>query len=256
MLELLDRRVLGAVRYVDATTGLPIRRQLDVGGLGIRVMRNVRGLYVLCEAPELALHTTTFQDPPKSPTVGGLAVTMSVADPIGRFLPRRHTVLLPRDPDPAHAEQADSLFRAADVPLFPSPLAPIGAGWSVLRVTVVRQGSGAPLPGALLRVVSGGNVVARGLSEWRGATAGEALIAVPGVPVTTWGDDAPGTPVVVNEVAGVLEVYFDPRFDPAAGEAPDPDRLEAARAGLPSASAAVQLASGRLLTKTLPVAVP
>jgi len=103
--ELVDRRVLGAVRYVDATTGVPIRRPLDVDGAGVRALRNLRGLYVLCEAPELARYADSFPSPPLNPAPESLLVTMTVSDPGGRFLPRRHTLLLPRDPNPANAAQ-------------------------------------------------------------------------------------------------------------------------------------------------------
>jgi hypothetical protein len=254
-LDLLDRRVVGAVRYLDATTGLPIRRALDVAGEGVRLMRNLRGLYVLSQVAGLEQHELTFPAPPRSPGIAGMRMTLTVSDPAGRFLPRSHTVRLPRDPDPAHADQEGSLFRTIDVPLYPSPAALVSPGWSVIRATVVRQGSGEPLPGALLRVVrtSDSKVLARGVSEWRGDTRGEALVAIAGVPITTWGDV--DDPVVVNEVPATLEVYFDPQFDPA-GDTPDPDRLETARAGLPSATASLKLASGRGLAKTLAVAVP
>jgi hypothetical protein len=233
---------------------MPIRRPRDVSGEGIRLTRNLRGLYVLSLVAGLETHETSFAAPPKSPGVGGLRRTMTVSDPSGRFLPRRHTLRLPLDPDPAHADQPGSLFQPIDVPLYPSPAALVAPGWSVIRATVVRQGSGEPLPGALLRVVrtSDSKVLARGVSEWRGATVGEGMVAVAGVPITTWGDV--DQPVVVNEVPATLEVFFDPQFDPAR-DTPDPDRLEAARAGLPSATASLKLASGRGLAKTLAVAV-
>src|SRR4051812_26771395 len=117
--EVLDRRIAGAVRYLDATTGMPIRRPLDVSGEGIRLTRNLRGLYVLSLVAGLQTHETSFAAPPNSPGIGGLRRTMTVSDPSGRFLPRRHTLRLPLDPDPAHADQPGSLFQPIDVPLYP-----------------------------------------------------------------------------------------------------------------------------------------
>lgn len=257
-LEAVERRVLGAVRFLDATTLLPVRSPLAVGGDGLRLLRNRQGLYVLVEAPGLAEHTVSFPAPPPNPGVGGLRAELSVSDPGGRYLPRGLTLRLPRDPDPEHAEQEGSLFRPVDVLLYPAPAASVAPGWAVIRATVVRAGTGAPLAGALLRVArkSDGLVLARALSDWREPVQGEALVAVPGVPITTWGDGKPNAPVLVNEVPVSLAAFFDPAFDPAAGRAPDPDRLELLRAGLPSAQVDLSLASGRTEKQTLTVAVP
>jgi hypothetical protein len=257
-LEAVERRVLGAVRFLDATTRLAVRSPLTVAGDGLRLACNRQGLYVLLHAPGLEAHTASFPAPPAQPAVGSVRVELAVSDPEGRYLPRRLALDLPRDPDPEHAEQEGSLFRPVDALLYPAPAAAVAPGWAVVRATVVRAGSGEPLAGVLLRVVRkpDGEVLARALSEWRGRVRGEALVAVPGVPITTWGEGEPDEPVLVNEVPVSLEAYFDPDFDPAAGQAPDPDRLEIVRAGLPSAKADLKLASGRTEKTTLTVAVP
>ena len=260
-LELADRRVLGAVRFLDAATRLPVGTPLAVAADGLRLVRNRQGLYVLVEAPGLESHAASFPAAPPHPAVGGLRVELTVHDPGGRYLPRSLALDLPRDPDPAHGDQETSLFRSVDVPLYPAPAASVAPGWAVIRATVVRAGSRAPLAGALLRVVrtSDNAVLARAVSDWREPVQGEALVAVPGIPITTWGDGEPEEPVLVNEVPVTLEAYFDPLFDPAAGPAgkpPDPDRMELLRLGLPSAKADLKLASGRSETKTLTVAVP
>lgn len=257
-LETVERRVLGAVRFLDATTRVPVRSPLAVAGGGVRLVRNRQGLFVLLQAPGLEAHSASFPAPPPQPAVGSLRVELAVSDPEGRYLPRRLALDLPRDPDPEHAEQEGSLFRPVDALLYPAPAAAVAPGWAVIRATVVRAGTRAPLPGALLRVVrkSDGEVLARALTEWRDRVRGEALVAVPGVPITTWGDGDPDEPVLVNEVPVSLEAFFDPAFDPAAGLAPDPDRLELLRPGLPSAREDLKLASGRTEKKTLTVAVP
>ena len=77
MIELDDRRVLGALELVDATTGLRIRRPLaveaEVEVAGARVVRNRSCRYVLLEVPglghpsrslearQLAVHPLHFQ---------------------------------------------------------------------------------------------------------------------------------------------------------------------------------------------------
>jgi hypothetical protein len=257
-LELVERRVLAAVRFLDAATLLPVRYPLAVTGDGLHFIRNGQGLYVLTAAPGLEEHTAAFLAPPPNPAVGGLRVELGVSDPGGRYLPRRLALELPRDPDPAHADEEGSLFRPVDAFLYPAPAASVSPGWAVIRATVVRAGTGEPLPGALLRVVRkpDGAVLARALGEWRAPVRGEALVAVPGVPITTWGDGKPDQPVLVNEVAVTLEAFFDPGFDPAGGRAPDPDQMELERLGLPSVHEEMKLASGRTERKTLAVVVP
>lgn len=147
--------------------------------------------------------------------------------------------------------------------MYPSSAAPLVGNWAALRVTLSEAGSGDALGGALLRVLSQGQVIARGLSDWRG----EALVPVVGIPVTTW-STAPDA-VIVSEIAATLECVFAvdrgtrvSAADVAAGRAPtalplvDPSTLEAAAAGLPQVSAAVMLAAGRPLHLTLQIDLP
>ena len=104
----------------------------------------------------------------------------------------------------------------------------------------------APLAGALIRVVRSSDSVrlALGLSDRRG----EALVAVPGIPTTTF--DAGDGPVLATEVDISLETFFDPS---QVGSTPDPDALEANRAGLRSSSTPARLAAGRVLATRLEV---
>jgi len=262
-LERTESRVLGALRCVDASTGAAIDTPLQVLVPGARMRRNRSGLYVIVQADSLAAHEGAFDAPPALPATGSLSFTASIADPSGRYLPRLATFALPRDPLPANAAQAGSLFRAIQVPMYPAGVAPLGANWSVLRVSVRDSTSGDALGGALLRVRSGGQVLARGLSDWRG----EALVPVPGVPATTWSED-PGA-VVVSEIAAQLEVAFDAltgtRVSAAqvqAGQVPDtlprvdPQDLETRFALLPNATQALQLAFGRSQSVPFTLALP
>lgn len=262
-LEALSARVLGALRFVDATSGMPVREPLAVRMPGSRLQRNASGLLVIREATALAAHAGAFAQAPASPALGSVPLTAEVSDPSGRWLPRRVRVALPRNPDPSPAarEAADSLFRPIEVALYPGPAAPVLANWAVLRVSLAQAGSGHLLGGALLRVEADGRVLARGMTDWRG----EALVAVPGVPITTWAENA----VVVSEIAATLSAVFNPatgtRTLPAAVEARqppqplpmvDPDALEADRATLPNAQLAVALAAGRHRSLSLPLALP
>lgn len=268
-LERLEWRVLGALRPVDGVTGMPLRSGAATVTLeadGARIVRNRSGLYVIHEWPVLAAHGASFAEPPDAPAVGSESLEVVIRDLSGRYLPRRVTLALPRDPD-QEADAAQSLFVPVDVPLYPSPTADLGTNWCALRVSVSRTVGGNPggdaLGGALLRVVSAGAVLARGLTDWRG----EGLVPVAGVPVTTWSEDADA--VIVSTIAATVEVVFDPALgtrtpqsDVAAGRKParlplaDPDDLEQRRATLPRAQRNVSLAARGALHLNLGLDLP
>lgn len=274
VLEATDDRVLGALRCVDAATGAAIGGLLSArvadGTAGVVLRRNRRGLWVVVRHTALAAHEVAFDAPPALPALGSVALDLVLIDPAGTYLPRRVRVALPRDPDPANRDQPDSLFRPQEVPMYPSPAAAPAPNWSVLRIALRHDPSGDALGGALLRVRDGATVLARALTDWRG----EALVAVPGVPVTTWGD-GPG-PVVATEIAATLDAAFDPvrgtrtaagdladpRRRPAADALPlvDPDAIEAdldaAVADLATSATPVALAAGRRQTLSLVLATP
>lgn len=262
--ERVERRVLGALRCVDATTGAPLGRPLRVQGPdGARIQRNRSGLLVIHEWPPLALHAAAFPAAPEDIPVGSLPLMLTVSDPLGHYLPRLVRVDLPRDADPANAGQPDSLFRPLNVPMYPSATSPVSANWACVGVNVVEEGSGDALGGVLLRVVADGRLLALGLSDWRG----EAWVPVAGVPVTTWSTQ-PGA-VIVTQIQAELQAVADPQSVtrtpqtavqhgrvPGALPVVDPAGIETARAGLPQASTLVQLAAGRPLHLSLGIELP
>jgi hypothetical protein len=263
-LERTETRVLGALRCVDATTRTPVETLLQVTIEGARVRRNRSGLYVIAGADGLAAHEAAFQAPPAAPPLGSILLQARIVDPLGRYLSRLATFTLPRDPDPDNLGAVDSLFLPIEVALYPAAAAPTGANWALLRVSVTHAGSGDALGGVLLRVLQGDTVLARGLSDWRG----EALVAVPGVPVTTWSED-PGD-VVVNELGVELEATVEraaqhrtPMAEVLTGRAPalplivDPERLEAGgAAAFVRRRTALNVAAGRSQTVPLALAIP
>ena len=89
-------------------------------------------------------------------------------------------------------------------------------------------------------------MLARGLSDVRG----EAVVAVLGIPVTTW--EVAAGPVMGTEIDVQVEVVIDP----AGVAVPDPDHLEANRATLPNSQTILKLASGRTVVRKLTVAIP
>jgi hypothetical protein len=181
-------------------------------------------------------------------------VVLTIVDPAGRYLPRRVTIAVPRDPDPDHRDQEGSVFRPIDVPLFPSPTRAIGDGWATVRVSVKRAGSDAGLPFAFVRVqrASDNSVLGRGVADERG----EALIGIPGIPVTTW-SPTPG-PVTISSIAARIAACFDrDAFDPTTETYPDPAELEASFATLPhSSDVSLDLASGHEVSRRIDVTVP
>lgn len=262
-LERYEWRVLGALRLADATTGATIGRALQVEAPDASLVRNRSGLYVIRHWAGLATHESEFLAPPADPAPGSQSLTLSVTDPEGGYLPVTAVLRLPRSPDPAHADDADSLFQPAVVSLFPSSGAPVGANWAVLRVSVSDTASGDALGGALLRVRSNGDVLGRGLSDWRG----EALVPVVGVPVTTFSDDPHA--VVISEINVTLEAAFDPAtggrvaadavragLQPAEPPRVDPAAIENAFGALPHAQVALRIAARRSQSVALTIGLP
>jgi hypothetical protein len=261
-LERQEHRIVAAMRCVDATTRVSVDVPLQVDVVNARIQRNRSGLYVIVAADALASFADSFDEQPATP-LGSVTLTATIRDISGRYLPRLAALSLPRDPSPLNAALDSSLFKPIEIEMHPASAAPLGANWSVLRVSVSAATGGDALGGALLRVLNGSTVLARGMTDWRG----EALVPVPGVPVTTWSDDP--NAVVVTEIAAQLEVVFDltagtrtSAVDVRAGRAPavlplvDPTVLENNSATLPHATQSVQLAAGRSQTISFPLALP
>lgn len=262
-LERVESRALAALRFVDAPTRTTITTPLTVRapGGGVEWVHNVSGLWVVASWTELAEHAAAFREPPSVPAAGSLRLALTVADPTGVHLPRAVSLPLPRDPDPEHLSEPDSLFRAVEVPMYPTARAVPGANWSVVRVSL-REGGGDALGGALLRVRRNGDVLGRGLTDGRG----EALVALPGVPMVTFGEDDEA--VVVTEIAVSLEAVFDPTTgtrmpaaDVAAGRrAPepvvDPDALEDEAGTLPHTAQPLSIAARRIQTLAMTLDLP
>lgn len=205
-IERVEDRVLGALRCFDSATGADIVAPLvlDARNGRARFVRNRSGVYVVAFWSDLADHEEAFHSPPDVPAVGSRELIVTIADPSGRYLPRLARLALPRDPDPDNAGQPDSLFRPAQVPMYPAASASTGANWAVLHVTVLEDGSGDALGGALLRVRRNGDIIARSLTDGRG----QALLPIVGVPMLTFGEDDDA--VVVDEISVTVEAVFDP----------------------------------------------
>jgi hypothetical protein len=191
--ERIDRRVLGAIRFLDAATGLSVRRPLKIESEGLSLIRNRSYDYVIHQAPGLEVHRDQFAAPPATPALASINLELTVSDASRHYLPQLFSLALPRDPDPANAANADSLFQPVPVNLYPSPMVPVGGNWSVMRLAVTQPPvapatEGEAIAGALVRVVrlADDEIIARGMSDVRG----QALIIIPGLPVTHFNGDA------------------------------------------------------------------
>jgi len=223
--EFIDQRYLGALKCVDRATGFHLNRALRVSAADLSFIRNRSNLYVIKQASGLQQHSASFEQTPTTPLPGTLPFNVSISDPLDQYLPRTIEIALPRDTDPANSGNADSVFNPVNVDLYAAPNARVMANWSTVRVAVIRQESGAgnlPVAGSLLRVIrnSDDQILSSGISDLRG----EALVIVPGIPITQFADDedeegpggpgGPGRPrgpaapppVVVSEISARLEV--------------------------------------------------
>ncbi|MBW4484543.1 MAG: hypothetical protein KME14_18580 [Tildeniella torsiva UHER 1998/13D] len=276
MRELCDRRILAALRCRDGVTQLPVRSSMQIAARGVSILRNRSGYYVIVSAPGFERYTQTFDLAELGVAPAPATLTLQITDPSGQYLPRRFTVPLPRPAavgDPAPAPGSPSVFQPIDIPLYPSPLARTSPGWAVLRTTVLNATTGRRLPWALIRttLATAADTPFLGLSDWRG----EALVAVRGIPITTWADPndddldpdpATPPPVTTTAVTATLEVIADPTRQTIAPDAdlltmtdpnpnffPDPEDLNARRATLPSGTQTLTLASGQTYTTALSV---
>jgi hypothetical protein len=228
MRDIESGRILGAVRFVDASTGARIERPLQVEPGDLRLLRNRSGDYAIVGAnhTELAKHIAAFETAPAQPGAETVSFTLRVKDPGAEFLPAAFTVKLPRQSDPAKAAQEDSIFRPIEVRLYSSPMRPIDSNWCAVRASV-RTTQGAAVVGAGLKLTRADDAT----QVYFGVTGadGEVLIAVAGLPflfVSAGGGGGGGggspQPVIETKTSGTLQVFLH-----SDGVAVTPDMMRA-----------------------------
>jgi hypothetical protein len=239
IVEDVERRVWCALRPIDAVTRLPIDSPLRVHGPGQTWRPNRVGLPVLHALTEPAAQRDEFveyEDTFPAPTaVTAVTIRTTIEDRAGRYLARSIGIALPRA-DFAALGVLPPLFEPIDVPMYPAPSAPLAAPWAILRVHVERGGQ--PAAGGVITVHEPGDesaVLGRGQTDARG----EAVVAVPGVPVFI---PSGGPNAFVRELDAELTAVLET----AAAGPPDTDALAGASgAGFARNTVAVVLASGR-----------
>ena len=245
-IESADRRVLGAFQCVDAATRLPIAEPVTVEVRGatiagtpldvalhkhaVTIRQNRSGQFVVFAMPFFGAYTSTLDNPPPPPqtAVDPLLLHLAVTPAGPHYLPQEFQFALPRALDP---EASDSVFRVEPVALFRAPSAPVQDGWAILRALVTQAGV-TPLnllPGVLVRVFRSPRGVAdlpigAGMTEWRGAARGEALVPVAGIERFRPGS---GAAVIETDQAIEFEATRHSGFTGAAGQLPDVPALVA-----------------------------
>jgi hypothetical protein len=240
--EIVQQDILAALRFVDDITGrtVPDAVQLQAPKLTLYPKRN--GDLIVLDAQNFAAAGTDYPIDIRPLAIG--------------YASRRVMLHLPRDPDPANAANANSLFQPALVPLLPSPDYRVGANLALLRVTLRRSTDQLRIGNALVQLTTTlpGNPGARALTD----AAGEAILVLSGVPLTVPGPGA----IVVADIAASLLLLVDPAIavftadaDTAAARAasqsqttgfPDPDDLAARFGPTAPAATAVTIGAGRV----------
>ncbi len=257
MSESIDRRCLGALKCVDRATGFHLSQHMQFEAEELSFLRNRSNLYVIKKATGLEQYVNAFEQAPTTIPTGTLSFDVEVNDPKREYLPRTVAIDLPRDANPANLDNDNSLFKAVEVQLYAAPNAKIMANWSIVRVSVMRANAtlgNQPVAAALLRVIreSDDEILSSGLSDQRG----EALVIVPGIPITQFADDdddGPGggtggggppapAPVVISEIPARLEVSVASRSNWPV----NPDLLELNHAANLVATESLTLRTGRM----------
>lgn len=178
MREPVQRRILAAIRAIDAVTGAPIRDGLAIRGPGLAFQRTRSGAYVIVGASGLEAHVTSFVAPPAAPPAESVSFDFEFSDPAGRYLPAAATLRLPRRWDPAN--NVRDPMAPIDVPLAPSAATALAPSWAGVMVRVADQ-NGAPVRGALVEVFAAGGTANR--LGWSVTNErGQALAAIAGLP--------------------------------------------------------------------------
>lgn len=279
MLDVNERRILGAFRMVSATTGTSVDSDFAVDAGPLNVLRNRSGVFVVRDGP--GMHDLTLRSDieigiavlkpfnlsgkspapaaaDSAPAPGMPATTaptqqefaLTISDRRSSYLPRRFKLKLPRKN--VTASDPDSIFNAVKVQLYPAAAAQVAQSWAVVRVSVVKAGDPARtgLPWSLVQVKkkSDNTVLSTGMSDERG----EALVSVVGLPALS-ANGGSGT-LLSSDVDVDVAAFFDPA-NSTQDFVPDPDELIAKLGTMKTASQAAKIASGRTNTVTIEIAI-
>lgn len=208
MNELLERRVFGAIEFVDDLTDARILAPLRIAAPGVRLLRNHSGFYVIRNVVGEDDYSRAFDEPPANPPRSDFALT--VEDPQQHYLPRSFTLALPRRLPAVGAAiaDADNALRPVQIRLSPAAALPLRATWAALRLRVVVAGSDPEV--GLANVLVEATPQPAGLAVQRTLTDrnGEALVVIAAAPPLL--PDA-GPAGLTREFKVVLGLVLDPQ---------------------------------------------
>jgi len=257
--DLLDRRALALIRLVDVF-GRAVDGPVRIESPGVTSVAKGVGEHAILSAPGFHEHVGAFEAAPPTPGVASKAIALDLTPVARHVLPRRFSLLLPRDPEPAHKLQPDSVFQAATIEMLPSPRALLAGSACAVRVTVRRKDDKRLVEHALVRARSdNGLFTARALTDARG----EACLVFPVLPLAFAGGgatvlpDLPGK--VVADVDPAVAAFHSPADLSAAAEAaalrtaghPDPDALTASLSPDFASGLPLRFAAGRRIPVTI-----
>lgn len=256
MSEILVGRILGAIRFVDISTNAAIRRPLRITAERLSFARSLSGDYAITRAadPDLLPHLEAFRNPPAIPAIGIRTFFAHASDPGGEYLARDFSVSLPRDPNPANAATAGSLFRPVEVAMLSSPNRAVAVNWCVVRVSVENAATHRPIPRAGIRVTTANPPqTVFGMTDASGPAIGEALVALAGLPFHTVSQDPNNnTELVLTEIDATLVVFAHKQ-----GGAVWPELIAANDSNLIKSDAiGLKVAPGRAIARRVEVAIP
>lgn len=180
MIELIDRRVFGAIEFIDDLSETRVLSPLQIHAPGVQVLRNRSGFYVLREVDGQDAYTRAVDNPPARPARSELM--LNVRDPAQRYLPQRIGLALPRWlPDGAETvDDADNALKPVTVRLAPAAGMPLQSAWAVLRLKVAITGSATGLANVLVEAQPAlpGFALRRSFTDRHG----EALVVIVSAP--------------------------------------------------------------------------
>ncbi len=182
MNEILERRVFGAIEFVDDLTDTRVRDPLHIRAPGVGWLRNRSGLYVIRELDGHAAYTRQFDDAPSTPVRSDFS--LQVEDPRGRYLPRTVALSLPRllGTPASPVADADDVFWPVRIRLWPAAALPVRAQWAILRLTLEVAGTNPPQGLANVIVETRPQVAGLLVQHTMTDRHGDALIVIAGAP--------------------------------------------------------------------------
>jgi hypothetical protein len=215
IVERVEQRVLGAVRFMDAASRTPIARRMQLDAADLHFTQGARHLAIIARAKGFDAYVERFEPP--LPAIAATSFVATVHDPVGQYLPRRFSIVLPRTPATAAPLAATSVFRPLEVALLPAATAPIATSWAEARITVRDVAGNALRPNVLVRALGPAALPVPERQFGVGMTdaRGEALVAMPSVPLFRTSNG--GGAVMTAEIPIRIELVPLPHLD-AAGE--------------------------------------